>query len=445
MRHLLARAGAALLLSLIATGLVPAGPAAAQAPPLQLRIEGAEFAPLPTALMPFAAGDGLAAVAAEIDQVLEADLERSGLFGLISPAAFIEASLPFDTVPTYANWRAIDAQALVTGRVMRAADGRVQVQFRIFDTVAETELAGLQLLADQEARRRLAHKVADQVYTALTGEGGYFDSRIAFVDETGPKGSRRKRIALMDQDGANVRYLTGADGLVLTPRISPDSRRVLYISYDRGQPEIWMQEIATGARERLGNFPGMSFAPRFSPAGTEVALSLSLEGNTDLYVLTLGGRQLRRLTRHPGIDTAPSFSPDGNRIVFESDRGGSQQLYVMSSIGGPAQRISFGQGSYGTPVWSPRGDLIAFTKIQGGRFNIGVMRADGSEERLLAAGFLVEGPSFSPNGRVIAFMQESPGQNGAPRLMSIDVSGRNLRPVPTPNAASDPAWSALLP
>lgn len=438
MRHLLA------LAALVCAALAPIW-AAAQDDPLKLRIEGGEFTPLPIALLPFAAGDGLAGAAAEIDQVIEANLERSGLFALVSPAAFIDRDVPFDQVPVYANWRAIKAEALVTGRVMRAADGRLQVQFRVLDTLAEAQLAGLQLLADPSATRRLAHKIADQIYTQLTGEGPYFDSRIAFVDETGPKGDRRKRLAIMDQDGANVQFLPGAEGLVLTPRLSPDARRVLYIAYDTGQPEVFLQDVASGTRERLGNFPGMSFAPRFSPNGTEVALSLALDGNTDVYVLTLGGRQLRRLTRNPGIDTAPSFSPDGRQLVFESDRGGSQQLYVMSAVGGPATRISFGKGRYGTPVWSPRGDLVAFTKIQGGRFNIGVMRSDGSEERLLAAGFLVEGPSFSPNGRVLAFMQESPGQSGRPKLMSIDVSGRNLRPMPTPNAASDPAWSALLP
>ncbi len=439
------RQSLSLLLLLLAALLAPPPPAAAQGGPLELRIEGAEFEPLPIALLPFEAAPGLAGQAADIATVVEADLERSGLFRLISPAAFIDREVPFDTVPDYADWRAIRAEALVTGRVLAAADGRLQVQFRIFDVLAETQIEGLQLLAERESLRRVAHKVADAVYAKLTGEGPYFDSRIAFVDETGPKGDRRKRLAIMDQDGANLAYIPGADGLVLTPRLSPDTRRILYISYETGRPEIVLQDIASGARERLGNFPGMSFAPRFSPNGGEIALSLSLEGNTDVYVLRLGDRRLRRLTRSPAIDTAPSFSPDGERIVFESDRGGSQQLYIMSAFGGPAERISFGGGRYGTPVWSPRGDLVAFTKIVGGRFHIGVMRTDGSEERLLAQGFLVEGPSFAPNGRVLAFMQESPGAAGAPRLMSIDVTGRNLRQIPTPNAASDPAWSALLP
>ncbi|MGF1447156.1 MAG: Tol-Pal system beta propeller repeat protein TolB [Pikeienuella sp.] len=431
------------LLSLLLTA--PAASAQGTRGPLELRIEGAEFAPLPIAILPFGAVEGLGQEASDIATIVEADLERSGLFRLISPAAFINESLPFGTVPIFANWRTLGAEALITGRVLRAPDGRLQVQFRIYDVLGETEISGLQLLGDPQAKRRIAHKVADRIYQTLTGEGPYFDSQIAFVDVTGPKGDRRHRIAVMDQDGANMRFLPGADGLVLTPRLSPDAARVLYIAFDTGQPEIVIQDIASGRRDRLGNFPGMSFAPRFSPSGEEVVLSLALEGNTDVYVLRLADRSLRRLTRNPGIDTGASFSPDGTEVVFESDRGGSQQLYVMSATGGAARRISYGQGRYGTPVWSPRGDLIAFTKIQGGRFNIGVMRTDGSQERLLAEGFLVEGPSFAPNGRVLAFMQESPGPQGAPRVMTIDVSGRNLRALPTPSAASDPAWSALLP
>ncbi|MEL6478822.1 MAG: Tol-Pal system beta propeller repeat protein TolB, partial [Pseudomonadota bacterium] len=350
----------------------------------------------------------------------------------------------FDTVPQFADWRAIGADAMVAGTVLRASDGRLQVQFRVFDTLAEEQLEGLQLLADPADWRRVAHKVADGVYTKLTGEGPYFDSRVVFVDETGPKGNRQKRLAIMDQDGANLRYLPGTSGLVLSPRFSPNDQSILYISYSTGQPQVFMQNLDTGQRERLGNFPGMSFAPRFSPDGGSVVMSLSRDGNTDVYAMDLGSRQLRRLTRHPGIDTSPSYSPDGSRIVFESDRGGQPQLYVMSGGGGGANRISFGAGSYSTPVWSPDGERIAFTNVQGGRFRIGVMAPDGSGERLLSASFLEEGPTFSPNGRVLMFFRETAGQNGRPNLMRIDAkTGQGLTRVATPNAASDPAWSPL--
>jgi TolB protein len=374
--------------------------------------------------------------------VVRANLERSGLFSLIPREAFLKADVPFDTVPSYQDWRVINAEALLLGRVAPSGAGRLAVQFRLFDVVGGEQIVGQQLVGPPEARRRLAHKLSDVVFAELTGEGPYFDSQIAFIDETGPKGDRLKRLAVMDQDGENLRY-PGPEGLVLTPRFSPDGERVLYISYDTGQPEIFILDLATGQRRRLGNVPGMTFAPRFSPSGETVVLSVTEGGNTDLYTMRLASRRMTRLTRNPGIDTSASFSPDGTRIVFESDRGGSQQLYVMPVGGGAAERISFGQGRYGTPVWSPKGDLIAFTKITGGRFHIGVMRPDGSGERLLTTSFLDEGPSFSPNGRFLTFYRDEPGERAEAKVMSVDVTGRTLRVVPTPNAASDPSWSPL--
>ncbi len=432
-------------IALLVVALLGAGRAEAQTDtPLVITVMGGQFEPLPIAVTAFeAAAPELRLVADGLVGVIKADLVRSGLFKLISPAAFIAQPTDFDTAPAYADWRAINADALVTGRANQTDDGRLMVQFRVFDTDAEEQIEGLQLLSDPTDWRRVAHKVADGIYAKLTGEGPYFDSRIVFIDETGPKGDRRKRLAIMDQDGANLRYLLRADGLVLTPRFSPNDQSVLYISYDSGEPQVYLLNLDTGQRERLGAFPGMTFAPRFSPDGMQVVLSLSQDGNTDLFMMRLADRRLRRLTSNPAIDTSASFSPDGSQLVFESDRGGSQQLYIMPANGGPAQRISFGQGNYGTPVWSPRGDTIAFTKILSGRFHIGVMRTDGTDERLLSSSFLDEGPSFSPNGRVIAFFRETPGQAGRAQLMSIDITGRNLRVIETPNASSDPAWSPI--
>lgn len=429
---------------MLAGAMLMGNPLVGAQTPTEIVVSGATFQPTPIAVLPFEAGSpALAQVAADMVGVIEADLERSGLFRIIPRSAFISQQVAFDSLPVFADWRAINADAMVTGRVLQATDGRLTVQFRVFDTDAQQQIEGLQLLADPGDWRRVAHKVADGIYTKLTGEGPYFDSRIVFVDETGPKGDRRKRLAIMDQDGANLRYLPGAEGLVLTPRFAPNDQSILYISYESGAPQVYLLNLDTGQRERLGSFPGMTFAPRFSPDGSQVVMSLSQEGNTDLYAMRLADRQVRRLTNNPSIETSASFSPDGSQIVFESDRGGSQQLYVMPAAGGPAQRISFGQGNYGTPVWSPRGDTIAFTKILGGRFHIGVMRTDGTDERLLSSSFLDEGPTFSPNGRVISFFRESPGQQGRPQLMSIDITGRNLRVVQTPNAASDPAWSPV--
>ena len=406
-------------------------------------IDPGAFQPQPIAIADFIAADGMATVADDVRAVVEADLESSGLFEIIPQAAHISRIEDFDVVPQYADWRAINAAALVTGSVAQASDGRLIVQFRVFDTDAEEQLVGQQILADPSDWRRAGHKVADGAYTQLTGEGPYFDSRVVFVAESGPKGDRRKRLAIMDQDGANFRTLPDTSGLVLSPRFAPNDQSILYISYNTGAPEVYLMNLGTNQRERLGSFPGMTFAPQFSPSGNEVILSLAQDGNTDLYAMNLANRRKRRLTRSPAIETSPSYSPDGSQIVFESDRSGTPQLYVMSAGGGEGRRISFGTGSYGTPVWSPKGDLIAFTKQTGGRFHIGVMRPDGSEERLLTTSFLDEGPTFSPNGRVLMFYRESPGARGTAQVMSIDVTGINLRRAPTNGAASDPAWSPL--
>jgi TolB protein len=291
--------------------------------------------------------------------------------------------------------------------------------------------------------RRTAHIISDLIYARLTGDKGYFDSRIVFVDESGPKERRVKRLAIMDQDGAQLRYLTRGDDLVLTPRFSPTTQQITYMSYGQGEPRVFLLNIENNQREIVGNFPGMSFAPRFAPEGQRVIMSLQQGANANLYVMDLRSKATTRLTDTAAIDTAPSYSPDGARICFESDRGGRPQIYVMGAGGGPAQRISFGEGSYSTPVWSPRGDYIAFTKQNEGKFAIGIMQPDGKGERILTEGFHNEGPTWSPNGRVIMFFRD-PGGNAGPRLFTVDITGRNEQRTPTPSFASDPAWSPLL-
>jgi TolB protein len=414
--------------------------------PLRIEITKGVVEPMPIALPAYLAGDPRSAdYAARITEVVEADLVRSGLFRPIQQDAHLGRVTDFNAPPNFPDWRAINAQALVTGQATVEADGRLLVQFRLWDVFAQEQIAGFKYRTDPESWRRVSHKVADAIYSSLTGEDGYFDSRIVFVDETGTKGDRRKRLAIMDQDGANLRYLTSGADLVLTPRFSPTDQEIIYISYAQGEPQVYLFNIETGQREALGKFPGMTFAPRFSPDGRQVVMSLSQGGATDIYAMDLATRRMRRLTNTPAIDTSPSFSPDGRQIVFESDRGGAQQLYIMDAGGGAAKRISFGDGRYGTPVWSPRGDIVAFTKIMRGRFQIGVMRVDGSNERILAESFLDEGPTWAPNGRVLMFFRETPGVNGGPRLYSVDLTGQNLRAAPTPSFASDPAWSPLLP
>lgn len=413
---------------------------------LQITVAGGDFRPIPIAAPAFLSVGGEAAtLAQQIREVAVNDLIGSGLFSVAPPESYIEAITDFDSEPRYADWQAINVDGLVTAITNVEPDGRILVKFRLFDSFGEGQITGLQFFADPADWRRIGHKIADAVYAQMTGEGPYFDSQIVYVHESGPKGNRVKRLAVMDQDGANNRFLTGGGELVLTPRFSPNDQEILYISYARGQPQIYLYNLATQQREVLGNFPGMSFAPRFSPDGRQVVMSLAQDGNTDIYVMELATRRLRRLTTSPAIETAPSYSPDGSQIVFESDRGGGQQIYVMSALGGPATRISFGNGRYGTPVWSPRGDLIAFTKSTGGQFAVGVMRTDGSDERVLDASFLSEGPTWSPNGRVVSFFRESAGVNGAASVWSVDITGRNLKRMKTAGAGSDPSWSPLLP
>lgn len=425
---------------------VPAKMAQAQSDgPLRIEITEGVIEPLPFALPVFEAETGDAGgLAAQISQVVSDDLTGTGLFRQIPREAFISNISSFAAPIQYADWKAINAQALVTGAVS-VQGTQLNVKFRLYDVFSGAELgSGLQFSGTSEGWRRMAHKVADAVYSRITGEGGYFDSRVVYVSETGTKDARQKRLAIMDYDGANVQFLTDSSAIVLAPRFSPNGDRVLYTSYDTGFPRIYVLDVASVQRRDLESQDGtMSFAPRFAPDGQTIVFSLIQGGNTDIWTMNVAGGAASRLTSAPSIETAPSFSPDGSMIVFESDRSGSQQLYIMSAQGGEAQRISFGPGRYGTPVWSPRGDLIAFTKQNGGRFHIGVMRTDGAEERLLTASFLDEGPTWAPNGRVIMFTRETQGAGGRSTLYSVDISGRNLRPVRTPDGGSDPSWSPL--
>lgn len=415
--------------------------------PLRIEITEGVVEPMPYAVPDFVAETPEASqYASQIARVVADDLTGTGLFREIPQDAHIARVSSFAAPVSFPDWKAINAQALITGSVGTDASGRVVVKFRVWDVFAQQELGqGMQFASSADGWRRLAHKVADQVYARVTGETPYFDSRVVYVSESGPKNARQKRLAIMDYDGANLAYLTDSRSIVLAPRFSPDGGTVLYTSYETGFPRIFALDIAKVRRRALDDQPGtMSFSPRFAPDGRSIVFSLNQGANTDLYAMDLNGGSRKRLTDSPAIDTAPSFSPDGRQIVFESDRSGNQQLYIMSSGGGEAKRISFGKGRYGTPVWSPRGDYIAFTKQHKGRFHIGVMRVDGSEERLLTASFLDEGPTWAPNGRVIMFTRETSGAQGGAGLYSVDISGRNLKRVVTNGGGSDPTWGPLL-
>jgi len=414
--------------------------------PIRAEVNEGVIAPMPIAIDIESPGSDLGD---KITKVVMADLERSGFFKPIDPNAFIEQSVAIDATPTFASWKTINAQALANGAARVDADGRLQVDFRLWDVFSEKqllqqpkELLGRSMTATQENWRRIAHKIADTIYEKLTGEEGYFDTRIVFVAESGVRGKRIKRLAIMDQDGANPSYLTDGSYKVMTPRFSADSQEVAYMVLREDSARIYVFNIETGRQESVGQINGMVFAPRFSPDGNKLAYSVAQGGNTDIYVMDLRSRSTRRVTTDPGIDTSPSFSPDGSSIVFNSDRGGSPQLYVMNADGSGVRRLSFGGGSYSTPVYSPKGDKIAFTKQSGGRFSIGVMDAGGGNEKLLTSSFLEEGPTWAPNGRYIMFFREPPG--GMPSLWMVEVSGRIERAVPYSGGASDPAWSPRL-
>ncbi|MBN8632453.1 MAG: Tol-Pal system protein TolB [Rhodobacterales bacterium] len=436
----------ALVVLALGVGMQVASPALAQDPP-RIVIGSAVIEPMPIAVPGFIDEGGAGDYAKAISDVVTSDLEGTGFFRTIGEDAYISRITSFDGGIAFEDWKAINAQVLVTGAVSVAGD-RITVKFRAYDVFNGQVLEGaaLQFAGTTQGWRRMAHKVADVVYSKITGEGGYFDSRVVFVSESGPKNARLKRLAVMDYDGANVAYLTDSNSIVLAPRFSPGGDRLLYTSYETGFPRITLMDVGSMERRTLEEQPGtMTFAPRFSPDGGTAVFSLERGGNTDIYALNLSSGALTQLTNAPSIETAPSYSPDGSQIVFESDRTGGQQVYVMPASGGEGTRISGGKGRYGTPVWSPRGDYIAFTKQNEGRFHIGVMRTDGSEERLLTASFLDEGPTWAPNGRVLMFTRETSGGGGQSSLWSVDITGRNLKQIPTEGPASDPAWSPLLP
>ncbi len=435
-------------LALIALFTATALPAQAQ---LKVDVTNGTANPMPIALpsIPGTSADANQ-IGTDIMRVVAADLERSGLFRPIDQTAFIEKITPDTATPRFPDWRQINAQALVTGAASVEAGDKIKISFRLWDIPAEQQMTGKEYNTFRSNWRRTAHIIADEIYKRLTGEQGYFDSRIVYVAESGPAQKRVKRLAIMDQDGENHKFLTDGRFLVLTPRFSPNSQEILYMSYAGREPRVYLRDLQSGREESLGRFDGMSFAPRFSSNGDSIIMSIANGGVTTLNTMNLRARALRQLTSSAGIDTSPSYSPDGSRIVFNSDRGGSQQLYVMDAGGSGIKRISFGEGNYATPVWSPRGDLIVFTKMYQGQFFIGVMKPDGTGERLLpdTAGYVVEGPSWSPNGRVIVFTRQqssSGGRAGSSRLYTIDVTGHNMRELVTPMDASDPAWSPLLP
>ncbi len=396
---------------------------------------GGNFTPVNVAIVTFAGEGG-----APISSVIVNNFRRSVFINPVDAGA-AGAGVSPDAPPNMAAFQALNAQYVVLGRSARGPDGRMKTEFRLWDVGAGTQAAGQQFVTDPKNSRRVAHIISDAIFSKVTGEGGFFDTRIAFVDESGPRQNRTKRLAIMDQDGANAHYLTHGDDLVVTPRFSPSSQELTYMSFGAEDPRVFLLNIDTGQHEVVGNFPGMTFSPRFSPDGQRIVMSLEDNGVANIYSMDLRSRATTRLTNSSAIDTSPCYSPDGSRICFESDRGGTQQIYVMSAGGGAANRISFGDGRYSTPVWSPKGDYIAFTRQSAAGFAIGVIKPDGSGERILVESFHNEGPTWAPNGLFVMFFRNV---NGGPRLFMRDIFGRAEFEVPTSSFASDPSWSGLV-
>jgi TolB protein len=421
-----------------------------------ITIDRGVYEPTPIAINDFATSEaGEVKLASSIVKVITADLKHCGLFHPISNSAFIETTLGIDHKPLFASWRQINANLLLNGSISKLENGKVKIQFILWDSILEKDMAASEFVASEESYRRIAHKIADKIYEIITGDKGYFDTRIAYITSSGPYLKRVRRMAIMDYDGANHKYLTDGKNLVLTPRLSPHADKILYLSYEGRRPNIHLRDLKTGKDSVIGHFPGMSFAPRFSPTGNKALFSISKNGATNIYELDLNSKALLQLTRDNSINTSPTYSPDGSKIVFNSDRTGSRQLYVMNSNGGNVERLSFGSGWYATPVWSPRGDYIAFTKMTKGLgFTIGIMPAVASEnneisEQILASGYLVESPSWAPNGRMLVYTKESlentkKGKTTNSKIYSVDITGHKETQIPTPGNASDPEWSQRL-
>ena len=417
---------------------------------LRIKINSGQVEPLPIAIANFTGEDGGSSeIGMQISTVVSNNLVGSGQFKAIESAAFIAPPTNPSVRPNFTDWTPLGIKALITGSVKKIDNQQIEVEFRLWDVIAETDLIGLRLSVNSSAWRRVAHIISDEIFERLSGDSGYFDTRIVYVAESGPQNKRIKRLAIMDQDGENHQFLTDGSFLVLTPRFSPTSQEITYLAYFKNEPRVYIFNLETGQQELLGSFPGMTFAPRFSPSGQKIIMSLAEKGVTDIYTMDLNNQKVERLTNSPSIDTSPSFSPDGKKIIFNSDRGGTQQIYIMDSNGRNVKRISFGKGRYATPVWAPKGELIAFTKMLKNKFYIGVMSPDGSGERLLAQGYLVEGPTWAPNGRVLMyFKQEAPiddGKSASVNLFKIDITGFRETRIVTPTDGSDPAWSPLLP
>lgn len=414
---------------------------------VQIDLSQPGAAPIPTAVPAFyGATPEEARYAADIASVIRNNINNSTPFKLINPSAYLQTPAQIASQGVaFADWKGINSDALLTGTVTNEG-GQLRIEFRLFDVQTEQQLAGKRYTVDPRFWRHIAHRISDDMYKELTGEDGYFATRIVHIGEArSVDGKKQTKLCVMDQDGANYQCLTDGTSLVLSPRFNPNLQKIIYMSYANGLPRLYFLDMPTGQQTIIGDFEGLNSTPRFNFQGNKVAMTLTAghEGNPEIYEMDMGSRALKRLTFWRGIDTSPSYSPDGKQMVFSSDRGGVPALYVMDTNGGNVKRLTYGEGRYHAPAWSPRGDLIAFVKQSGGVFHIGVIDPNGQEERLLTDSYMDDSPTWAPNGRVLVFSRQQ-NRSDRTRIFTIDLTGYNLRELATPTNASDPAWSPLI-
>lgn len=406
--------------------------------------------PIPVAVQKFETlGNVSAKDAAMIRSVVEADLKSTGLFRIVSHDAFPEY-VKMGALPNFKSWMAIKTQVLVQAKLSASDDGKYKLEFYVWDINGQEQIEAQSLIASKKSARRLAHIMADAIYERLTGEIGYFDTQIVFIAETGPVHNRTKRMAIMDQDGFGMRYLSDKKTFVMSPHFSPNMQTIVFLSFYDDDPMVWTLDLDTGEQRRLGQFGGMNFAPRFSPDGTKVALSLVKNGITHIYEYDMETKTLRQLTFGNSLNTSPSYSPDGKKLAFNSDRSGSQQIHVLDLETGTESRLTYGAGRYATPAWSPDGQFIAFTKMADDTFYIGIMDPRGRNEKILAGGWYMEAPSWAPGSRRLVYYETEKALDGIERIShirSVDITGRNVYDIELPDDINgvEPTWSPKLP
>lgn len=398
---------------------------------LRVEISGVGASQIPIAIATFA-NESIAPE--RITAVIKADLVRSGIFKIIDTGDVLSES----SAVNFADWKGRGADALVVGSAQQLADGRIDVRYRLFDTVKATQLSALALAAPAAATRVTAHKIADDIYLKLTGIAGIFATRIAYVTKNG----KEYRLEIADADGATPQVALRSTEPIISPAWSPDGTKVAYVSFEAKKPIVYVQNLVTRQRIVVANFKGSNSAPAWSPDSSRIAIALARDGLTQVYVVNADGSNLRRLTNTGGIDTEPQFSADGGTIYFTSDRSGGPQIYKMSANGGEAQRVTF-SGAYNiSPRISPDGKMLAFISRREGRFQLFALDLTNNQEIRLSDSAKSEAPSFAPNGKYVMYATEMGGRR---QLAVVSTDGRIKQSLTTQAGdVREPTWGPFM-